>query len=70
VWVGVDVEKGSALMSSSWEPETGSALAALRRARAQEPEFGSVPMFPLDSEEVSTLAFLLGSEEGSSPTNS
>ncbi|KAE8125990.1 hypothetical protein FH972_020748 [Carpinus fangiana] len=70
VWVGVGVEKGSALMSSSWEPETGPMLVALRRVRAQEPEYGSVPMFPLDSEEGSALAFLLDSEEGSSPTNS
>jgi hypothetical protein len=54
----------------SWEPEIGSAVAALRRARAQKPESGSVPMFPLDSEEGSALAFLLDSEEGSSPTSS
>jgi hypothetical protein len=53
-----------------WEPETGSALAALRRVCAQEPESGSMPMFPLDFEEGSALAFLLDSEEGSSPMNS
>jgi hypothetical protein len=47
-----------------------STLVAPRRARAQEPESGSVPVFPLDSEEVSALAFFLDSEEGSSPTNS
>jgi hypothetical protein len=29
-----------------------------------------MPMFPLDSEEGSALAFLLDSEEGPSPTSS
>jgi hypothetical protein len=47
-----------------------SMLVAPRRARAQEPESGSMPMFPLDSEEGSALAFLLDSEEGPSPTSS
>ena len=79
VWVGVDVKKGSLPTSSSWEPKTGLALAALRRARAQEPESGSVPTFLLDFEEESSTrarvwvgadVFLLNSEEGSSPTSS
>jgi hypothetical protein len=60
VWVVLDVfllnsEEGSSPTSSSWKPKTGSALAALRRARVQEPESGSVLMFPLDSEEGSSI---------------
>jgi hypothetical protein len=53
----LDSEEGSSPMNSSWEPETGSSLAALRRARTQEPEFGSAPMFLLDSEDGSCWCF-------------
>ncbi|KAB8372639.1 hypothetical protein FH972_024740 [Carpinus fangiana] len=76
VWVVPDIflldsEEGSSPTCSSWEPKTGSALAALRRARAQEPESRSVLMFPLDSEEGSGIGARvwvmspLDSEEGS-----
>ncbi|KAE8056007.1 hypothetical protein FH972_012810 [Carpinus fangiana] len=50
-----DSKEGSSPTSSSWEPKTGSGLAALKRARTQEPKSRLMPMFPLDSEEGSSI---------------